>query len=139
MDLTVQIHRKRLGRIRFAPDAVVYTQDPRRVREYVGQLTRWYCGTWQVMRLHRLPFGRQRLDAEFALLIGGGLFYSVMVVCLAALGCLWPSTMLRWLALDQLVSALGACVCAWRLRRLDVLLWLSALAPTRVPGFIRVL
>ena len=136
MDLTVQIHRKHLGRIRFARDAVVYTQDPRRIREYVGQLTRWYSGTWQVMRLHRLPFGRQRLDAEFALLIGEGLFYSLMVLALPVLACLWPSTMLRWLALDQLVSALGAFLCAWHLRRLDVLLWFPTFAPLRVLGCI---
>jgi hypothetical protein len=49
---------------------------------------------------------------------------------------LWPSTIFRWLALDQLVSALGACVCAWRLRRLDVLLWFPTFAPLRVLGCI---
>ncbi len=136
MDLTVQVHRKRLGRIRFAPDAVVYTQDPRRIREYVGQLTRWYCGTWQVMRLHRLPFGRQRLDAEIALLIGEGLAYSLLVLAIPVLAWMWPTATLRWLLLDQLVFALAAVVCAWRLRRVDVLLWFPTFVPLRVIGCI---
>jgi cellulose synthase/poly-beta-1,6-N-acetylglucosamine synthase-like glycosyltransferase len=134
MDLTVQIHRKRLGRIRFAEDAVVCTQDPRRIREYVGQLTRWYSGTWQVMRLHRLPFGRQRLDAEMALLIGEGLVYSALVLALPVLAWLWPTAALRVVLLDQLVLALLAVVSAWRLRRLDVLLWFPTFAPLRVMG-----
>jgi poly-beta-1,6-N-acetyl-D-glucosamine synthase len=136
MDLTVQIHRKRLGRIRFAQDAIVYTQDPRRIREYVGQLTRWYCGTWQVMRLHRLPFGRQRLDAEVGLLIGEGLAYSLLVLAIPVLAWLWPTATLRWLLLDQLVFALGAVLCAWRLRRFDVLLWFPTFVPLRVIGCI---
>ena len=134
MDLTVQIHRKRLGRIRFATDAVVYTQDPRRLREYVGQLTRWHCGTWQVLRLHRLPFGRQRLDAEIALLTGEGLAYSLLVLAIPVLAWLHPLATLRWLLLDQLVLAFAAVVCASRLRRLDVLLWFPTFAPLRVLG-----
>ena len=134
MDLTVQIHRKRLGRIRYAADAVVYTQDPRRLREYVGQLTRWYSGTWQVMRLHRLPRGRQRLDAEMALLIGEGLFYSMLVLALPVLAWLSPAATLRWLLLDQSVFAVLTVVCAWRLRRLDVVLWFPTFAPLRVIG-----
>jgi poly-beta-1,6-N-acetyl-D-glucosamine synthase len=134
MELTVQIHRKRLGRIRFADDAVVHTQDPRRITEYIGQLTRWYSGTWQVMRLHRLPFGRQRIDAEFALLIGEGLVYSAMVLAVPLLAWLSPSATLRWLLLDQLVAAFAAVLCAWRLGRVDVLLWFPTFVPLRVIG-----
>jgi cellulose synthase/poly-beta-1,6-N-acetylglucosamine synthase-like glycosyltransferase len=134
MDLTVQIHRKRLGRIRFATDAVVYTQDPQRLSEYVGQLTRWYSGTWQVMRLHRLPLGRQRIDAEVALLIGEGLLYSGLVLALPLLAWLWPAATLRWLLVDQAVFALAAILCARRLRRLDVILWLPTFVPLRVIG-----
>jgi poly-beta-1,6-N-acetyl-D-glucosamine synthase len=134
MDLTIQIHRKRLGRVRFAQDAVVYTQDPRRIGEYVGQLTRWYSGTWQVMRLHRLPLGRQWLDAEVALLIGEGLAYSVLVLALPVLAWLWPTATLRALLLDQSVFAFLSVVCAWRLRRLDVLCWFPTFALLRVIG-----
>jgi cellulose synthase/poly-beta-1,6-N-acetylglucosamine synthase-like glycosyltransferase len=136
MDLTVQVHRKRLGRIRYAARAVVQTQDPRRIREYVGQLTRWYSGTWQVMRLHRLPFGRQRLDAEFAVLVGEGLLYSLLVLALPLLAYVSPTGTLRWILLDQSVFAVAAIACAWRLRRFDVLLWFPLYAPLRVIGCV---
>jgi poly-beta-1,6-N-acetyl-D-glucosamine synthase len=136
MDLTVQIHRKRLGRIRYAAEAVVYTQDPRRISEYVGQLTRWYSGTWQVLRLHRVPLGGQRLDAELALLIGEGLFYSLLVLAVPVLAWLWPTATLRWLLLDQSIFALSAIACAWHLRRFDVLLWFPTFALLRVIGCV---
>jgi cellulose synthase/poly-beta-1,6-N-acetylglucosamine synthase-like glycosyltransferase len=134
MDLTIQIHRKRLGRVRFANTAFVHTQDPRRVREYVGQLTRWYSGTWQVMRRHRLPFRRQAIDIELGILVGEGLLYSMLVLALPLLACLWPQAILRGVLLDQCVSALAAIVCAYKLRRLDVLLWFPTFVVLRFIG-----
>ena len=124
MDLTVQVHRKRLGRIAYAAGAIAHTQDPRRIAEYVGQMTRWYSGTWQVMRLHRVPFGGQRIDAEFALLLAEGLAYSVFTLLLPLLTMVWPSTVARWLVVDQLVWFGLAAACAVHLRRTDVLKWL---------------
>ena len=134
MDLTVQIHRKRLGRIRFAADALAFTQDPRCIRDYLGQLTRWHSGTWQVMRLHRLPFGRQRIDAEFAFLAGEGLVYSLLVVLFPLLVLLWPTAALRWLVIDQAAMAAAAVVCAVYLRRPDVLIWYPTFAFLRALG-----
>jgi len=136
MDLTIQIHRKRLGRVRYVSSAVVHTQDPRRIRDYVGQLTRWYSGTWQVMRLHRLPLGRQRIDAEFLLLVGEGLIYSVLVLALPVLAWLWPHATLRWLLLDQSVFALAAAMCAVHLRRIDVIAWCPAFVMLRLIGCV---
>ena len=134
MDLTVQIHRKRLGRVRYAGDAIVYTQDPRRLREYVGQLTRWYSGTWQVMRQHRLPLGRQAVDVEFSILVGEGLFYSLLVLALPVLAWLWPQATLRWVLLEQGVFAISAIACAIHLRRPDVLVWFPTFAALRFIG-----
>jgi poly-beta-1,6-N-acetyl-D-glucosamine synthase len=123
MDLTVQVHRKHLGRIGFSKDAIAYTQDPRQLRDYVGQITRWHSGTWQVMRRHRLPFGGQRVDAEFALLVGEGLIYSSLVMLLPLLVILWPHAVMRWVLLDQLLVLAGAVYCAAVTRRLDVIAW----------------
>jgi cellulose synthase/poly-beta-1,6-N-acetylglucosamine synthase-like glycosyltransferase len=121
MDLTVQIHRRGLGRIAYAPEAVTHTQDPRHIREYIGQLTRWYSGTWQVMRLHRIPFGGQRIDAEFALLLLEGGFYSSAVLLLPLLLWMWPATVLRVFLFDQALWLGLASVCAISLRRWDIL------------------
>jgi cellulose synthase/poly-beta-1,6-N-acetylglucosamine synthase-like glycosyltransferase len=123
MDLTIQIHRRGLGRVRYASRAISHTQDPQRLRDYVGQITRWYSGTWQVMRLRRLPRGGQRVDLEFGLLVGESLAFSLLVMLLPLLAWLWPQAVLRCLVIDQLVAASLAIVTAVRLRRLDVVLW----------------
>lgn len=122
MDLTMQIHRKRLGRMTFTPHAVAYTQDPQTIRQYIGQLTRWYSGTWQVMLLRRLPFGGQRIDAEFAVLTGEGLFYALLFLALPGLAWWAPGAVLSYLALDQALWFALAVVFAVKERRGD-LLW----------------
>jgi cellulose synthase/poly-beta-1,6-N-acetylglucosamine synthase-like glycosyltransferase len=134
MDLTVQIHRRRLGTVRYAADAVTFTQDPRTIRGYLGQIRRWYSGTWQVMRLHGLPFGRQRIDAEFALLIGEGLFYSALVLALPLVALVWPAVALRWMLLDQAVSAASAVIVAASLRRIDIVFGFPTFVVLRVLG-----
>jgi len=123
MDLTIQIHRGGLGRVRYAPEAISHTQDPQRLRDYIGQITRWYSGTWQVMRLRRLPRGRQRIDLEFGLLVGESLAFSVLVMLLPLLFILWPQALLRCLVIDQVVTTALAIASAVRLRRADLVLW----------------
>jgi len=77
MDQTVQVRRRRLGQIVYARNAVVYTKDPRSLRDYVSELTRWYRGSWQVLRLRGVPFRHEtRPDsdvnaAERAVLVRG--------------------------------------------------------------------
>jgi cellulose synthase/poly-beta-1,6-N-acetylglucosamine synthase-like glycosyltransferase len=134
MDLTIQIHRKRLGRVRFETEAIVHTQDPRRFGEYMGQLTRWYSGAWQVMRRHRMPFGGQAIDLEFLVLAGEGLFYSLLVLAAPLVAWLWPHAALRWLMLDQAVSLFTALICAAQLRRFDILMWFPTFVVLRVAG-----
>ena len=48
MDCTIQVHRKKLGKIVYQKHAVVSTQDPRTLRDYVKQMYRWHTGAWQV-------------------------------------------------------------------------------------------
>jgi poly-beta-1,6-N-acetyl-D-glucosamine synthase len=132
MALTLQVHRKRLGSIRYAPDAIVFTQDPHRVRDYIGQITRWYSGTWQVMRVHRVPFGGQRIDAEFALLSLEAILYSVLILAAPICLCLWPRTALAWFLVDQLVMLGATAACATALRRADVLAWFPTFTVFRV-------
>ena len=123
MDLTVQVHRRRLGSIQYAPGALSHTQDPQRLRDYIGQITRWYSGTWQVMRLHRLGRRTQRIDLEFALLVSEGLIYSVLCVLLPVLAFLFPAVLLRCLLFEQLLTATTALATAIHLRRADIFLW----------------
>ena len=78
MDLTIQIHRQKLGKIAFCPKAIVYTQDPKNLHDYLKQIERWYTGFWQCLAKNEIPWGGQRIDAELALLALEGLFSSLV-------------------------------------------------------------
>jgi poly-beta-1,6-N-acetyl-D-glucosamine synthase len=134
MDLTIQVHRQRLGDVVYVPQAISYTQDPRRVTDYVGQITRWYSGAWQVMRLRRLPVGRQCIDIEFGLIAAEGLVYSALSLALPFLLFVMPDLVWRWMALDLAVVITTAAVCAVHLRRPDVLLCSPTFAVLRLIG-----
>lgn len=62
-DVTLQLHRKKLGRVQFIPAAVAYTQDPRTIQDFTKQITRWNRGVIQGMKRHRIGLRRQRVDA----------------------------------------------------------------------------
>lgn len=66
MDITLQIHRKKLGKIGYIPQAKTYTQDPKDLHDYVKQITRWYRGNFQVMQRHHIGLRPQRIDAYVA-------------------------------------------------------------------------
>lgn len=61
MDATLQVALSG-GIIEYEKEAVVYTQDPSNIRDYVGQLSkRWYAGSWQVMGKHNLLWPTNRV------------------------------------------------------------------------------
>lgn len=62
LDVTLQIHRQKLGKIQFIPGAVAYTQDPRTVADYTKQITRWNRGVLQGVRRHKIGHKAQRID-----------------------------------------------------------------------------
>ena len=62
-DITLQLHRNKLGKIQYIPSAVTWTQDPKDYRDYVKQVSRWYRGFWQGIMQRRVGLGFQRIDA----------------------------------------------------------------------------
>ncbi|MEI7615949.1 MAG: glycosyltransferase family 2 protein [Actinomycetota bacterium] len=67
-DLTIQIHRKKLGNIIYAPKARVITQDPPTIGDYIKQMNRWYTGAWQNMFNYKLYIPKDKLSVEVILL-----------------------------------------------------------------------
>ena len=51
--------------------------------------------------------------------MGEGLVFSLLMLAMPVMAWLWPSVIWRSLVLDQLVFAVAAAACAWKLRRLD--------------------
>jgi len=61
-DVTIQIHRQKLGKIQFIPRAVAYTQDPRNLGDFTKQITRWNRGMMQVVKRHGIGRSANRID-----------------------------------------------------------------------------
>ena len=61
-DLTLQIHRKKLGRILFIPEAINYTQDPQTLGDFCRQTARWQRGFFQGVSKYRIGTRRQAID-----------------------------------------------------------------------------
>lgn len=58
INMTFEIHVKKLGRVAFHPRAAVaFTQDPDTFGDYTRQVFRWTLGFWQTLRVHRKHFG----------------------------------------------------------------------------------
>ncbi len=51
-NMTFEVHRKRLGRIAYDPQAVGVSQDPSSLKDYVRQTMRWNLGFWQTVKRH---------------------------------------------------------------------------------------
>jgi len=62
-DVTMQIHRQKLGNVQFIPRAIAYTQDPRTTADFTKQITRWNRGIMQGMTRHKVGLRPQRIDA----------------------------------------------------------------------------
>ncbi len=61
-DITLQVHRKKLGKIVFIPKAINYTQDPQTLGDFCKQNLRWQRGFFQGVKKYRIGLGRQRID-----------------------------------------------------------------------------
>jgi poly-beta-1,6-N-acetyl-D-glucosamine synthase len=121
MDVTIQIHRKKLGKIVYQPEANVITQDPSTLADYYKQMRRWHTGTWQISRKHHLIRGVRKIDFEFKLLMFEGLILSVFILCFPIGLAFWPKTFLSGLLIDATVLLVVSIFCGIMDRRWDVI------------------
>lgn len=63
-DMTLQVHRKNLGKVVYIPKAVNYTQDPQSFHDFCKQSMRWYRGFFQGIMQHRIGLHGQRIDVS---------------------------------------------------------------------------
>jgi cellulose synthase/poly-beta-1,6-N-acetylglucosamine synthase-like glycosyltransferase len=62
-DVTIQLHRQKLGKVQFIPGAIAYTQDPQTTGDFIKQIARWNRGIMQGVTRHGIGRHPQRLDA----------------------------------------------------------------------------
>lgn len=109
MDLTLQIHRKRLGKIVYCPRAKVITQDPTTFKDYWHQVNRWNTGFWQNFFLHRLYIPTTKVSAETLLLLGDFLWW-IFILILAVSRPLLLLALYDWAIALSMVLAITVSV-----------------------------
>jgi len=80
MDFTFLLHRTGNNKMLFEDKAIVYTQDPQNLKDFIKQLKRWYTGFWQVVRKYDIPWQGQVLDLEVTMLALEGLYNGLIVI-----------------------------------------------------------
>jgi biofilm PGA synthesis N-glycosyltransferase PgaC len=124
-DLTLQIHRKNLGRIRFIPEAINYTQDPRTVRDFISQTLRWQRGFFQGVRKYHIGLRPHMIDAGVGYQMFESVYYLFQLLIIGPLLILSArnlETVLTILAADFVAIIALAIFSAVAARRLVILL-----------------
>lgn len=134
-DITLQIHRKKLGRIVFIPEAVNFTQDPNTIRDFCKQTYRWQRGFFQGVRRYRIGTKRQRIDLSIGFTFFETALYLVQLFVVVPYVLLtnvdW--TVLLWLfAADYAVIGVLAILSVFAARRPGILLTLPYYYPLRL-------
>lgn len=74
-DVTLQIHRSKLGKIQFIPSAIAYTQDPANFKIFYNQIMRWNRGVMQGLVNHKIGTQAKSIDLYLGYQIGQSLFF----------------------------------------------------------------
>jgi poly-beta-1,6-N-acetyl-D-glucosamine synthase len=102
---TLETHRRKLGRIVYAPTAHAHIQDPTTLRAWYRQNLRWLWGTFQGIRGHRCGRNRSWFDVAYVLLMVDWTLYVVggpVMLGLVAASVLWNPL---WVAVGIVVGA----------------------------------
>jgi cellulose synthase/poly-beta-1,6-N-acetylglucosamine synthase-like glycosyltransferase len=84
-DITLQVHRYRLGKIVFIPGAINYTQDPQSLDDFWKQNLRWQRGFWQGVKKYRIGLRGQRIDVSLGFQMGQMLLFMIQLLILVPL------------------------------------------------------
>ncbi len=101
-DITLQVHRKKLGKIAFIPKAINYTQDPQTLADFCKQSLRWQRGFFQGVRKYRIGLHGQRIDVSL------GFQMLQTVLFLVQVGILIPFIIMatgNWMLIPVIMAA----------------------------------
>lgn len=118
LDFTYKHHRNNL-KITFCKKAIVYTQDPSSIQDYVNQLRRWYAGSWQNLLKHKKVLEKPNNALELTLIFLEGLIFPFLLV----LALLFNMQVFIFYYLSYFVVVfLFALYHAYKDKRIDVLM-----------------
>lgn len=81
-DITLQVHRYKLGKILFIPKAVNYTQDPQSFRDFCKQNLRWQRGFFQGVKKYKIGLRPQAIDVSIGWQVWQAVFYLLQMLVL---------------------------------------------------------
>ena len=142
-DLTLQIHRKRLGRIRFIPEAVNYTQDPRTIRDFYSQTLRWQRGFFQGLKTYRVGLHARPIDAGIVYQMAESVYYlaqlliviPLLLLTSASYGAVFLLLLGDYIAV--IVLAIFSAIAAKRPMILSTLTYFYVLRLIELIGFVQ--
>lgn len=79
LDFTYKFHEQGL-KISYCKKAIVYTQDPSSLSDYVKQLRRWNAGNWQNLLKHLSVLNKPGNALELSLVYGEGLIFPLILL-----------------------------------------------------------
>ncbi len=122
-DMTIQVHRRQLGRIIYVQTAHSWTQDPPTLPIYIKQISRWYTGFFQVMKKYKVGSRLKPVDIMLLLQTLDGFFYAIQIAVLAIITQLHIGhiDLRAIIASDFLVLFVLASYAALRMRRIDII------------------
>jgi cellulose synthase/poly-beta-1,6-N-acetylglucosamine synthase-like glycosyltransferase len=123
-DVTMQIHRKKLGRVKFIPKAIAYTQDPKTVGDYTKQITRWNRGSLQSMMRYKIGQKLTPIDAYLTYqIMQNMLFFASYLIWVPYLTISrhTPAVLAMAFVIDVFVTFIITMLTAMRTRRWDVI------------------
>jgi biofilm PGA synthesis N-glycosyltransferase PgaC len=123
MDCTIQVHRKKLGKIVYQKHAVVSTQDPRTLRDYIKQMYRWHTGAWQVGLKYGMLTGLSKIDLEYKLLMGEGVVFAALFLLMPLWLVIYPRLAFYGAGMDMIVLIVLSMICGLCDRRTDVFIF----------------
>ena len=123
-DVTMQLHRKKLGKVQFIPQAVAYTQDPKNLGDYTKQITRWNRGGLQSMMRYKIGRRAGRIDAYLGYqILQNLLFFVSYLIWIPYLAFVrdTPNVLATAFLIDVIITFVITVLAAARTRRWDVL------------------
>ena len=110
----LEVQRRKLGRVRYAPDAEAFVQDPTTGRDWYKQNLRWLWGTCQGIVGHKVGRRRSWFDFWYVSLIFDWVLYALLwpVLLVTAIAADWvqPQTVATFVAVMYSVWVAAAAI-----------------------------
>lgn len=123
-DITLQVHRQKLGNILFIPQAVNYTQDPQTFEDFCKQTQRWQRGFFQGVKKYRIGLSKQRIDISLGFQMLQTAFFILQLLLIVPL-TIWLTHDLMYIpvaiTVDFILNSLIALWASVAVRRWNML------------------